>query len=128
MSQVRRDAKLSKHFRQAEFRCRCRRIECDAPEMDKGFIQRLEALRVDWGEPLSPSSGARCKEWNARVNGAEHSRHLTGHAADFNFKDHVIVRKFVALAEKHGFNGIGTGKILVHLDDRDTPARWTYQD
>ncbi len=128
MTMVKRDEMLSAHFRTKEFRCRCRRPECDAPDMDKGFILRLEALRVDWGQPLSPSSGARCKYWNSLVNGAEHSRHLIGHAADFNFKDHATVKKFAALAEKHGFNGIGTGKILVHVDDRSEKARWTYQD
>jgi uncharacterized protein YcbK (DUF882 family) len=96
--------------------------------MDKAFIQRLEALRQDWGKALSPTSGARCKFWNRIVGGAEHSQHLVGHAADFTFGDRSTVEKFAALAEKHGFNGIGTGSSLVHIDDREVPARWTYND
>lgn len=125
---VKRDEKLSEHFRRAEFRCRCRRLECNAPEMDKGFIRRLEALRLDWGQSMSPSSGARCHWYNAKVGGAEKSLHLIGHAADFNFADRSTVEKFAALAEKHGFNGIGTGRHLCHIDDRESPARWTYKD
>jgi uncharacterized protein YcbK (DUF882 family) len=96
--------------------------------MDAGFMARLEALRLEWGTPLTPTSGMRCEEWNRKVGGAPSSMHLKGRAADFFFSSPHVTRRFYQLCEKHGFGGIGRGDHLVHIDDRDEPARWTYDD
>lgn len=122
------DKKLSPHFRESEFRCRCRRADCDAKPMSKAFMERLERLRVDWGKPMLPTSGSRCGHWNQLQGGATLSMHLEGRAVDFYFPNRGEAERFAALAEKHGFNGIGTGRHKVHLDDRETPARWKYHD
>lgn len=91
-------------------------------------MQKLEALRVAWGESLPPTSAARCEVWNTKIGGAPESRHLLGDAADFTFETHEKAAKFATMAEKFGFAGIGIGKHLVHIDDRETHARWTYHD
>ncbi len=126
MAVVKTDRKLSLHFRAREFACRCRRPECDALPMSQAFIDRLESLRVDWAIPMLPTSGARCRHWNRIQGGALLSLHLEGRAADFYFTVPGTVERFAALAEKHGFNGIGTGKHKCHIDDREHRARWTY--
>ena len=94
--------------------------------MDPEFIAKLQALRDVWGKPMLVSSGARCATWNAIIHGAAQSQHLLGKAADIVFPDARDIPKFVALAEKLGFGGIGTGLTFVHLDSRDGHARWTY--
>lgn len=125
---VRKDKYLTPHFRAGEFACRCRRPECDAPPMQMGLMQKLEALRVEWGKPLLTTSASRCEYWNTKVGGAHDSQHLLGNASDFDFQEPGQLRRFVELAEKIGFGGIGEGKRLVHLDDRGGHARWEYKD
>lgn len=96
--------------------------------MQSTFLAKLEDIRVDWGLPLSPTSGQRCEYWNEKKGGSPTSQHLIGNAADFWFTDPQDAEDFVLLAEKHGFGGIGVGKHLVHIDNRDGRARWTYDD
>lgn len=121
--------KLSPHFSESEFRCKCGRKECDAVPMKSEFIALLEKLRVKWGKPLSPSSGCRCKWHNKNEKGATRSQHLYGNAVDFYFADSKEKMKFVGLAQEMGFGGIGVGvgkNGKVHLDGRKVKARWTY--
>lgn len=92
------------------------------------FMEKLEALRVAWGRPLASSSAARCRFWNTKVGGSPKSQHLYGNAADFWFPNTDDAQAFAELAEKHGFGGIGKGRHLVHVDDRDGHARWEYDD
>ena len=116
-----------KFFQLREFDCRCRRgIACDAPPMQKPFLNKLEALREEWGKPLIVTSGRRCRLRNTQENGAEHSQHLFGNASDFRFIDASESQRFALLAEKFGFNGIGLGVTLVHIDNREKRAHWSY--
>jgi len=91
-------------------------------------MERLEKIRVQWGFPLIVTSGVRCPWWNTKVGGSPRSQHLFGKGVDFYFDDPNHATAFVALAEKHGYGGIGAGIHLVHLDCRDGHARWTYDD
>ncbi len=117
---------LTKNFSKAEMACRCRRHDCTAPAMDHAFMALLQNLREVWGVPLRVTSGLRCEYWNTKNEGAPHSKHLLGRAADFWFDHPSDTLAFVELAEKMGFGGIGAGEHLVHLDNREAWARWTY--
>lgn len=120
---------LTPHFSEAEFACKCGRPNCDATPMKPEFMARLEALRDAWRKPLNPTSGRRCKKHNAAEGGAKYSQHLYGNAADFYLSSPDERDRFVALAERAGFTGIGVGlgnNCLVHLDTRRSKARWTY--
>lgn len=123
-----KDAYLTRHFRKSEMRCRCGRKECDAVPMRRQFLNKLEALREAWGKEISPTSAARCSMWNAKIGGAPDSQHLVGNAADFWFAEPTDAIKFSILAAKCGLGGIGTGRHLVHVDDRGFDARWQYKD
>jgi uncharacterized protein YcbK (DUF882 family) len=100
---------LSAHFSLIEMSCKCGRSNCDARPMLQSFMQKLEALRVEWGKPLVPISAARCTYWNERKDGALRSQHLLGNAVDFHFYDNSDKQKY-----------------LIHIDDRKTAARWSY--
>lgn len=112
----------------SEFDCHCNRgVLCDAAPMCDEFLDLLEKLREEWGQPLSPTSARRCQYHNKRIeNGAPLSQHLVGRAADFWFLTPDHAREFAYLAEKVGFTGIGLGEHLVHIDNRKTKARWFY--
>jgi len=120
---------LTPHFSEAEFACSCKRPDCDAAPMKPEFLAKLEALRVKWGKPMTPTSGRRCKKHNTDEGGAKYSQHLFGNAADFYLSSPDERDRFALLAVAVGFTGIGRGlgkSCLVHIDNRRNSVRWTY--
>lgn len=93
--------------------------------MQKSFMDRLNALRAEWGKPMRVTSARRCAYWNKLVGGAAHSYHLDGRAVDIAALP-IEIPRLITLAEKYGFNGLGIGSTFIHFDNRDQPARWTY--
>lgn len=86
------DMQLTPHFRLSEFTrsqvATRRGINNDPPEPVIANLRQLavllEAVRVLLGgNPLQITSGYRCPMLNHVVNGAKHSAHLDGRAADF---------------------------------------------
>ncbi len=69
--------RLTEHFSDVEFQCRCRLPGCNAAPMDPDFMRLLEALRVKADVQFPITSGARCHYWNAHpdVGGAPNSQH-----------------------------------------------------
>ena len=104
-------------FKLEEFKCPCGRKECDAPAMDMTTLLKLDGLRLELGESMQVTSGARCSFWNKRVGGADQSQHLLGRAVDISCPDGVYMRRLLLLAMKHGFS-VGVKKHLIHLDTR----------
>lgn len=113
------------YFKPSEFKCRCKRAECDAPEMDGAFLRLLEDLREKWGRPLVVTSGLRCAWHNERIGGAPKSFHMRGKAADLKVANLNEARALHALAESLGFGGIEIGRGFIHVDTG--PKReWKY--
>ena len=119
------------NFSAVEFRCK----HTGSLRMDEGFMARLQALRTDYGKPMTISSGYRDKTHPIEAAKSEPGAHSTGHACD------VVVSggdalKLIALAVKHGFTGIGVkqkgSSRFIHLDDlphdsrRPRPTVWSY--
>jgi hypothetical protein len=69
-----------KHFKKAEFRCKC---GCGADSMNETLIRTADGVREYFGRPMEVTSGRRCANHNARVGGVSNSRHLSGKAMDF---------------------------------------------
>ncbi len=112
--------RLSRHFRELEFRCHhCGRL----PHVSHRLVQLLEDLRAITGQPLRVVSGYRCPEWNRQVGGAESSRHLFADAADLDpgrFTLDAVLRL--------GATGVGTkGQWVTHVDvGHKEPTHWRY--
>lgn len=111
--------RLSEHFVEREFRCRC----CGRVRIVPELVQALEQLRAQIEKPITIVSGYRCPTHNRAVGGGSMSSHVTGRAAD--------VRPGLATpaqASGAGFRGIGIRNgWAVHLDVRQgRAARWTY--
>ena len=73
----------SAHFLMEEYACDCAGY-CDGwpAEMDPELLEKIEALRCYFDQPIIITSGVRCERRNAEVGGIENSWHLSGHAAD----------------------------------------------
>lgn len=73
--------KLSAHFDEIEFLCKCPRHE-GAGLISPKLVTVLENMRLIYGAPMRISSGFRCAQHNTEVGGKPDSAHLTGEAAD----------------------------------------------
>lgn len=91
--------------------------------IDEDALDALQSLRTELGKPVQINSAYRSLEHNANVGGAKYSMHMLGIAFDVSLigQDRA---QLTALAEKHGFNGIGQYRNFIHMDTRPWKARW----
>ena len=64
---------ISKHFTLEEVTCGC---GCGFSRVSAKTLNYADRIRIHEGKPVQCSSGCRCCEHNAAVNGAPLSRHL----------------------------------------------------
>lgn len=119
----------SRYFSLSETECRC---GCGFDLTDKAK-QDFDALREEYGVPLSMSSGARCPSYNQKVSTTgPQGPHTTGGAADFAVS-HGNAHRLLLVAMRQGFTGIGvqqkgSGR-FIHLDRltmEPRPNVWSY--
>ena len=93
----------SRYFKTSEY-LKDREIEYPLDEAlkqnMKALLSKLDTVRLDWGRPLSISSGYRPGKYNKAAGGAKNSAHLsceavdvvdaTGDLADFLTEDRLI--------------------------------------
>ncbi len=120
------------NFTADEFKCR----HCGAHIIIPEFMDKLQAVRTEYGKPMKITSGYRCSQHNSAVSDTGLTGpHTTGRAVDIQVSGKDALRLLV-LAVKHGFTGIGVkqhglfGARFLHLDDLpdDTtrPSIWSY--
>jgi uncharacterized protein YcbK (DUF882 family) len=117
--------KLSPNFDSAEFACSC---GCGYQTPDPDLIAGLQALRDSLGKPVVILSGCRCASHNAAIGGAAKSQHVLGKAADIRVPGMIAQQIYAAaryIPKFHGF-GVSYEENYVHLDVRETPAKWCY--
>ncbi len=109
---------LSKHFDEWEFACpHCGRCA----EIHPRLIELLEKLRENiGGYPLHITSGYRCPEHNAEVDGVPDSQHLRGTAADIACPRQLKIGQFKWYCEQLPFDYIKSYRDsnFVHVDVR----------
>lgn len=72
-----------KHFKKYEFECPC----CGLNNVNMNLVKLLDEIREHYNSPLTVTSGCRCTKHNAKVGGAQGSRHKLGKAADIKVKN-----------------------------------------
>lgn len=118
------DVPLTQNFKLYEFECNDGNHEVKVhPEL----IEKLQKLRDLVGKPIKINSGYRTKEYNAKIGGSPKSQHIEGNAVDLALPTGISVDKFANNAEKVGFRGIGKYPWGIHVDVRETAARWDYR-
>ena len=115
-----------KHFKRAEFKCKCGKY-CDGfpVEPSEKLVELLEKIREHFNAPVTVSSGVRCKTHNSNVGGASASQHLKGTAADIKVQGKTpkeVAAYCETLLPKSG--GIGLYSTWVHVDVRSNKSRW----
>lgn len=123
------------NFSREEFVCPC---GCSQVAMDKDFMDKLQHVRVLFGDPMIINSGYRCKPYNAQLGAG--LPHPTGKAADIGINGLGALGLLREALYMSDFTGIGirqhgpVAKRFIHLDTltyNDTPAPrpsfWTYK-
>lgn len=116
---------LTEHFMASEFECKCGK--CTEQQIDVDFLHKLEASRLEYGNPIFINSGFRCKDHNDNVGGHKNSQHLYGNAVDIlRPKDPDKDRKLFNILRKN-FKALGIADLFYHVDGRtDVIREWKY--
>ena len=115
------------NFSKAEFDCK----ETGDNAMQPHFLERLQALRTEYGKPMRITSGYRSPKHSIEVRKVKPGYHAKGIACDVGCHSDDAF-DIVKLALKHGFTGIGVsqnkrGARFIHLDLRtETPIIFSY--
>ena len=123
---------FNKYFKTSEFDCQCKLKDCIDQKVSIKLIGKLVELREAIQEPLTVTSGFRCKahQEEIRASGvstvvAKVSTHETGDAADIK-PTRTSIKDFETMAARF-FMAIGIAKNFLHLDLRDDKVRrWPY--
>lgn len=81
------------YFKPQELACKCGCGKLPA----LSFCQTLDHIRWAWGKPIYVTSGARCKEYNEMVGGAENSSHVRGIGVDLVRDERLLEYLFANL-------------------------------
>jgi zinc D-Ala-D-Ala carboxypeptidase len=125
----------SKNFSREELQCSFSG-EC---ELEEDALNRLQALRDEWGKPIKLSSAYRAAHHpreRTKPNGPGYHHGKNGNggqAFDVLIAGEDVI-PFIALAIKHGFKGIGVcqspktewNQRFIHIDTREKFACWSY--
>lgn len=114
--------KLSEHFDEKEFTCKC---GCGVTIVKKSLIERLEKLHETMNaKAIIVNSGYRCPSHSVAVGGFSNDAHTLGFASDVTVIKQdgtpYSVETIAYYADLLKFGGIGmmTGN-SIHLDTRD---------
>ena len=113
---------LSAHFKVREFACK---DGSDAVLVAPRLVMVLETIRAHFGAPVVIHSAYRTPQYNAKANGAEHSQHCYGTAADISVRGQTPAA-VAAYARQlmPDWGGVGIYKTFTHIDVRETQANW----
>lgn len=121
---------FSPHFKRHELECRYS-ARC---EMQSNFMEKLEAIRIEYAKPMILSSAYRdTLKHPAEQGKAKLGYHAQGRAVDVLVFGADALR-LIEIALRHGMGGIGVSQAsktphserFIHLDDRDEPMIWSY--
>ena len=119
----------SEHFNRTELACR----HTDLCAMEESFLQKLEAVRVEFNQPMKITSAFRDQTHpvQARKPNPRMGYHTKGRAVDVAVTGSDALR-LIEIALRNGMKGIGVcqkgahDKRFIHLDDRDEFMIWSY--
>lgn len=97
-----------------EMKCKC---GCDLIIFQKELLERLNAVRKDYGELIVVNSWTRCKAHNKAEGGKRNSLHLWGKAVDIRPAYGLSIVPFRQLCRIH-FPFIKPYASFIHCDTR----------
>ena len=114
--------KLSTNFTVKEFACK---DGSDAVLIAPRLVMVLQSIRSHFGVPVVIHSAYRTPQYNKQANGAEHSQHCYGTAADISVRGQTPAA-VAAYARQlmPDWGGVGIYDSFTHIDVREAKADW----
>ena len=114
--------KLSTNLTVKEFACK---DGSDAVLVAPRLVMVLQSIRSHFGVPVVIHSAYRTPQYNERANGAEHSQHCYGTAADISVRGQTPAA-VAAYARQlmPDWGGVGIYDSFTHIDVREAKADW----
>ena len=119
--------RVSEHFTEKELAC----SHCGMLNLHPGFIDKLEAVRIELNEPMHITSGCRCAVHNKAVGGVPSSTHICDElpykaqgqkgtlGVDIAATDGGYRGRLFSILWRHGFTiGWNAKKNFLHADQR----------
>lgn len=113
--------RISNYFTREEVACKC---GCGLDTIDAETLRIADEVREYIGEPITPTSAARCLEHNRAIGSSDTSQHVACRAIDLPVPDPEDVYGWLCwkYPDRHGF---GLYPTFVHIDTRGgASARW----
>lgn len=115
--------KISQYFYRHEIACKC---GCGLDTMDAHTLRIADQCREMVGQPITPSSGARCLTHNRKLGSTDNSQHVRCRAMDLPVPDPRALYAWLCTTYPENF-GFGLYPTFVHIDTRSgPPARWQH--
>ena len=100
------------NFKKLEFDCK----STGENNMQHEFMEKLQAIRIEYGKPMSITSGFRSKKHPIEAKKTNsNGDHTQGFCADIACENSTDRFRLVQLALKHGITRIGIAKTFLHL-------------
>lgn len=80
-------AKYSTHLSHREFACGCNHTDCVMQLARYDLLHAFDMTRIQYGEPITITSGFRCQRHNRDIGGVDNSMHKIGAGVDFWSRD-----------------------------------------
>lgn len=115
--------KLAPNFYRDEFACK---DGCGSDSISLLLVNRLQQVRDEIGQPITITSGLRCRKHNEAEGGNAFSAHLSGHAVDISCT-HSNKRKILLPVLCKFFRRVGPKEFFIHVDidpTKDQDVLW----
>ena len=112
--------------------CTCNHPECDKRSVEQWVLDKVQMVREDIKQPMTITSGGRCKLHPSEVRKSKAGDHQLGMAVDVACKDPQHETKLKVLAGRYGATRVAGGweDGFVHLawteTDRTDVPTWSY--
>jgi len=117
------------YFKPYELRCQ----HCGQQGVKPDFLEIINQIREDWGQPLRVNSAYRCRNHPIEYRKPSVGTHTYGTAVDLDIPASLHYTFLQLVFTKHPvIQGIGIALTYIHLDiggmGKKRPLLWTYGD
>ena len=82
--------------------CQCGHKDCDKPAVLQVVLNAIQKIRDDLGEPMTITSGGRCKHHPNEIYKSKPGDHQKCYAVDVKCRTKTLETKLKVLAGRHG--------------------------
>lgn len=120
--------KTTANFKAYELRCKCPKCNRNVEhKLNDEALDALQRIRTKFGKPIALISAYRCANHPVEARKEKPGTHYRGTAFDLSVPYGRDRFQLLKLAIEEGFNGLGFGDDMLHIDyKRPHGSTWKY--